>query len=181
MSTTNKMKELILYVASKSEADVNFGATKLNKILFYSDFLAYLNYGKAITGEIYQKLENGPAPRCLLELRKEMIDNKEAILRRKTHFFGYPIKKLFALRDPDISSFKPEEIALIDELLREFEHKTAAQISDESHDFTGWQLAELKEDIPYECVLVGTGDLTDEEIEYGKGLQSLALQVLGKN
>lgn len=180
MSTTNKMKELILYVASKSKNDVNFGATKLNKILFYSDFLAYLNYGKAITGETYQKLKNGPAPRCFMPLRREMIANKEAILRRKIHF-GYTIKKLFALREPDTSSFKAKEIALVDELICEFEHKTAAEISDDSHDFIGWQLAGLREDIPYECVLVGTGNLTTEEREYGKGLQSLALQVLGRN
>jgi len=33
-----KFKELILYVADKCSDDPDFGAVKLNKILFYSDF-----------------------------------------------------------------------------------------------------------------------------------------------
>jgi hypothetical protein len=35
-----KMKELILYLASKSEDDPRFSSTKLNKLLFYCDFEA---------------------------------------------------------------------------------------------------------------------------------------------
>jgi hypothetical protein len=36
-----KMKELILYISQKCADDTKFGATKLNKILYFSDFLAY--------------------------------------------------------------------------------------------------------------------------------------------
>ena len=36
---TDKFRELILYIAQESEGDPNFGATKLNKILFFCDFL----------------------------------------------------------------------------------------------------------------------------------------------
>jgi hypothetical protein len=36
-----KLRELILYVSTLSKDDDNFGATKLNKLLFYADFLAY--------------------------------------------------------------------------------------------------------------------------------------------
>lgn len=40
-----KMKELILYLASRSEEDPRFSATKLNKLLFYCDFTAYRRLG----------------------------------------------------------------------------------------------------------------------------------------
>jgi hypothetical protein len=33
-----KLRELILYVSTLSENDPNFGAAKLNKLLFYTDF-----------------------------------------------------------------------------------------------------------------------------------------------
>ncbi len=40
-----KLKEFILYVADRCEADPTFGAVKLNKILFYADFLAFASTG----------------------------------------------------------------------------------------------------------------------------------------
>ena len=36
-----KLKELMLYVADKCSQDPNFGATKLNKILWWANFLAF--------------------------------------------------------------------------------------------------------------------------------------------
>ena len=64
--------------------------------------------------------------------------------------------------------------------LSDFKDKNNTEVSDYSHQFMGWQLAELGEDIPYECALVSINDdLTSEEREYGKGLHNLASQVLG--
>lgn len=67
------LKELIVYIANKLALHPKFGATKLNKILFYSDFIAYAKLGKSITGEKYQKLPLGPAPKYLLPVRKKWI------------------------------------------------------------------------------------------------------------
>ncbi|HZQ34888.1 MAG TPA: hypothetical protein VFD32_03070 [Dehalococcoidia bacterium] len=47
---SRKLGELILYVAEKSSDDPRFGATKLNNILFFSDFLAFGQLGRSITG-----------------------------------------------------------------------------------------------------------------------------------
>ena len=67
-----KLRELILLIARSSERDEHFGATKLNKILFYSDFWAYRKLGRSITGEVYRKLEHGPAPKRLLPVVRRM-------------------------------------------------------------------------------------------------------------
>jgi antitoxin SocA-like protein len=67
-----KIKELILYLASKSEQDPRFSATKLNKLLFYCDFASYRRWGRAITGHSYQKLQFGPAPKAMLPLLEQM-------------------------------------------------------------------------------------------------------------
>ncbi len=50
-----KLRELVLYLATLSEGDATFGKVKLNKLLFYADFNAYLKFGKPITGHEYQK------------------------------------------------------------------------------------------------------------------------------
>src|SRR6267154_5777818 len=74
-----KFKELVLLVAKQSEGDGTFGATKLNKLLFYIDFLSYLNLGKAVTGMQYQKLDRGPAPKKLVPITKQMTENGDII------------------------------------------------------------------------------------------------------
>ncbi len=61
--------ELLLYISKKCASDPKFGATKLNKILFYSDFLAYAQLGNSITGCEYQKLPHGPVPKRILAVR----------------------------------------------------------------------------------------------------------------
>jgi len=47
-----KFRELILYIARKSEDDPKFGAVKLNKILFFSDFAAFRAFGKIVSQRV---------------------------------------------------------------------------------------------------------------------------------
>ena len=164
-----RMKELMLYIAQKSKTDKAFGATKLNKLLFYSDFLAYLNFGKAITDQDYQRLDRGPAPIRLLPLRRELIDEGAAKIE-SDKYFGFDQDRLVVLREPDIGEFSSDEIALVDYIIDKWWGINAHDISEESHRFLGWRYANLSEKIPYEIALVGTRDLTEKEIEYGKSL-----------
>src|SRR6266849_8660441 len=92
-----KFRELILFMAEKSEGDRPFGAIKLNKLLFYADFLAFLTLGKAITWQPYQKLENGPAPRRLLPVASEM-EEEEVIAYTERDYYGKRQRRMLALR-----------------------------------------------------------------------------------
>ena len=67
-----RFRELLLYICEKSATDPKFGATKLNKILYFSDFLAFARYGKPITGFEYQRERNGPVPKRLVSIRNQM-------------------------------------------------------------------------------------------------------------
>ncbi|HET6960154.1 MAG TPA: Panacea domain-containing protein, partial [Vicinamibacterales bacterium] len=60
-----RLKELILYISQESASDPDYGWTALNKILFFSDFLAYAKFGKPITGTEYMREKHGPVPRPL--------------------------------------------------------------------------------------------------------------------
>jgi hypothetical protein len=152
-----KLKELILFICQRSLGDPRFGATKLNKLLFYTDFFAYLSLGNAITWQPYQKLKNGPAPRRLLPLLEEMRDSGDAAQARH-QYFGREQIRTIALRDSDLSKFSAQEIALVTEVIDYFWESNASQMSDFSHEFRGWKLAADGEDIPYEVALIQLDD-----------------------
>ena len=56
----------VVLVDLRSQDDRAFGATKLNNLLYFSDFQAYGALERSITGATYQRLDHGPAPRELL-------------------------------------------------------------------------------------------------------------------
>lgn len=58
-----RLRELVVYISEKSEHDQHCGATKLNKILYHSDFRAFERFGVPLTGASYFRLPKGPAPR----------------------------------------------------------------------------------------------------------------------
>jgi hypothetical protein len=179
MRTPNddKFRELVLFLAEKSTGDRPFGAIKLNKLLFYVDFIAYLTLGEAVTNHKYQKLENGPAPRAFLPLTKKM-EQKGEIAYRVENYFGKEKRRMVALRDPDLSGFSGEEVALIDNVVAEFWGKNATEMSEMSHEFIGWKLAEIGEDIPYDVALVRAVPANKKMEEYGVELRSLAKELL---
>jgi hypothetical protein len=162
---SERFKELLLYVAKRSADDAHFGATKLNKLLFFSDFLAYAKLGAPITGATYQKLKWGPAPRELLAEQRELEQEGAAKVKRQSAFNP---DKTIALREPDLSKFTPQEIAVVEEVLEALKDDTAGMASERSHEFsTGWQIASLREDIPYETVFVWGGDAHPAAVERG--------------
>jgi Protein of unknown function (DUF4065) len=168
-----KLQELILYFALKSEADPSFGTTKLNKLLFYCDFTAYRLYGRSITGHSYQKLERGPTLRRMLPVVEKMKQQQLCTEVDREHF-GFRQRRLVANRPPRASVFTSEEIYLADQIWSDLLTKNAREVSEISHDFVGWEAAEFGETIPYETVFVGDPKtpLSPGEIEFCRGLES---------
>jgi hypothetical protein len=165
-----KFRELILHIARESERDEHFGATKLNKILFYSDFWAYRKLGRSITGQQYQKLDKGPAPRRLLPVVRRMEARGECVVAER-EYFGRTQKILLARREPELSLFSGAEIAIVHQVLARLAGLSATDVSELSHQFIGWQLAGEGEDIPYSTALLGQPrPPTPAEIEYGERL-----------
>lgn len=164
----DKFKELVLYISQKCANDPTFGATKLNKILFYADFLAYANLGKAITNFDYQKLPNGPAPRRLLPIRDQMIEEHELVLQEVRLLSGNVQKKTVNLRQPNLTIFTGAEIALVDEVIEALETAKAEAVSELSHRMVGWMLVDEGESIPYNTIFLSNKKLTETEIERGR-------------
>ena len=174
---TGKLRELVLYICLRSEGDESFGSVKLNKELFFSDFTAYLSTGRAITGHDYQKLENGPAPRVMKPLLDDMIERGDLVLATRD-YHGYSQKKPLALREPDLAEFTGKEIAIVGEILDQYRHFSARDISDLSHEFIGWQAVEEGETIPYASVLLDSRELSEQDHEWVKTIDTSRIEEL---
>lgn len=173
----DKLRELILYIADLSSQDIHFGATKLNKLLFYSDFLAYQRFGHSITSQEYQALPQGPAPRRLKPIIESMQRSGELRIEPRRRFNRKQLRSM-AGRPPNLSQFTMDEVDLVKDVIMRFWNMNAAAISEESHWFLGWRLANEGETIPYSTVLIGNRKPTAREQRRAYALQKLAREVL---
>jgi hypothetical protein len=149
----DKFKELILYIADRMGDAQGFGATMLNKVLYFADFFYYAEHGQAITGAEYQRLDYGPAPKRLLPARDALIAEGRAAIRT-TAIGPYNQNRIEPLVDPDIAAFSAEEIKMVDEVIALLRGSTAVGVSQASHRMMGWKAAETGETIPYETVFL---------------------------
>lgn len=177
-----KLRELVLLIATLSEGDAPFGKTKLNKVAFFSDFIAYLMFGKSITGHEYMRLPEGPAPRKLLLVMPAFRKPSEPdpdIAVRAHDYYGRSVERPLALRAPNTKKFSPEEVQLVETLVKQYWGKNAREMSDKSHKFIGWALTDDRGTIPYVSALVGWRKPTDEECKIGLALDGPAAACLG--
>ena len=159
-----RFAELLLYISRKCAGSPRFGSTKLNKILFYSDFLAYALLGKPITGFQYQKLPNGPAPRRVLEIR-ETLERSGALEVKRIPLSNGKIQiRPVALRDANPALFTAEQLAVVDRIIEVLDSADATKVSEISHVEIGWKAAEVGETIPYGTIFLSDKPLTDTEI-----------------
>ena len=164
-----RLGELALYIADKCRDDPNFGATKLNKILWWADFLRYGESGKSITGAQYQALEHGPAATRLLPVQRKLIDAGDAKVD-EVSWVGYTQKRLVPLREPNLKLFSAKDLERVNRVISFLRNQTARQASEDSHG-RAWQIARRRQDlaIPYEAVFLS--DRTPDEYDRARAAQ----------
>ena len=157
-----KFKDLLLYISKKMSDDPTFGETKLNKVMFFSDFEAYRMLGRPITGAEYQKNLYGTycsalhrAPRratpmgALLVERRMVVDHVQDVPKPKD-------------TEPNLAQFADAEVAIIDRNIEELRQYTNAEVSDLSHERQlGWRVLEFGETIPYSSGIINLEPLDD--------------------
>jgi uncharacterized phage-associated protein len=150
-----KFEELIVYIARRLGPEAALGRVKLAKLLMHSDFESFRRYGQSVTGATYQKWEHGHLPHELIMAQKD-LESDGSISVQTEDYFGRKLKQITAGRDPDMSSFSEDELAVIEGALLVYGHESAVYLSDLAHNEPGWELAQEREVIPYETVLIGT-------------------------
>ena len=162
----DKFKELILYISDKCKADPNFGDTKLNKILYYSEMRCFVELGKPITGQKFQHLEHGPGSKPLLPVREEMQRDGACVVNKIRLPDGKPQTLTTAIKKPELTDFSAQEIEIVDSVIRGFWWGNADSVSDDSHDEPGWFMTDEREEIPYETFFFVKRPPTPGETEY---------------
>ena len=144
----HKFTEMLLHMADRLRDDRAGGATKLNKVLYFSDFAHVRRHGQPISAAEYFKLENGPAPRRLKPVRSQLIASAQAALINED-FVGYEVHRLVPMRAADLSLFDPAEIETMDRVVDDLAPLTGRQVSELSHEEPGWRFTELGSTIGY--------------------------------
>ncbi len=159
-----KLAELILYVSQKCAHDPDFGAIKLNKILYFSDFFAYGEFGESITGAEYFHLRLGPAPKRLVPVRDQLQKDRDLAIQPVSLANGIVQRRTVNLRKPDLSLFNASQIALVDHVIDQLSGFNATQASELSHQYVGWKKTREFETIPYETIFLSDAPLSDTEL-----------------
>jgi hypothetical protein len=165
-----KLAELIVFFASESENDRLFGSTKLNKLLFLADFLAFGYLGQPITGARYVHQKRGPTPSPdeFLPIRERLIDTGRLEIVEKETFYGIK-KRPVAKSKPDLEKFSKKEIEIAFEALETLKHMGNVDSENWSHKFVGWLSTIEGETIPYSTAYLWQGvPLSEEDFEWAR-------------
>ncbi len=127
----DRLKNVMLYLLEKC-GDVWY--TKMNKLLFYVDFLSYRESGMAITGLSYRAIDFGPVPERWERVYSEFPDIRQD-LRQLGDYEG---SVLNALKKADVSLFSEIELKVMDAVCHLFGKMSASAISQISHKESAW-------------------------------------------
>lgn len=159
-----KLKQVILYIASRMRGADSFGSTKLNKVL-YRAYCAAFREGRTLTTFKFQKNANGPTLLAYKPLTDEM--RQEGLLGWEERTVGRvserrPIPQV----EPDLRFLSAREMEILDQEIERAWSLTARQISDEEHRTAAWHATAPGEVILPELSFVedpGTDIPQDEE------------------
>lgn len=161
----DKFKRIVHYVIWKAGKRDWFGATKLNKVLWFSDARAYILTGKSITGASYIREKYGPVPRAMMPARSELEREGLVTVAREGK-----LERITASSAPNMDLFTTEELKVVDWWIEHIatEH-TATTISDESRDYA-WEIANMGEEIPMSAIFANRirEKPSEEALQWGK-------------
>lgn len=133
----DKVREMILYIAGKSQDDPKFGLVKLHKLLYYSDFAAYRQLGASISGVQYVNNTNGPMAKDLDRTIRGLEYNRALDVEEESRGQSRQARIVRPLRPANMSAFEDAEVAIMDEVVRKYRRYNGTQISDLVHEEPG--------------------------------------------
>lgn len=129
-----KLTEMVVFFASTMQPYV----TKLNKLLFYSDFLNYKYDAISISGTRYRAIDKGPVPNNYDRIFDYMKAKGAIDIVEKEYDWGYS-KQFVSNRKFKSELFKDFEIEILNEVLKTFKDKNTSEIVELSHKEDAWK------------------------------------------
>lgn len=130
-----KLVNTILYFLEHNASYV----VRLNKLMFYTDFLSYKFYKKPITGYHYAAIPMGPVLQNYKILLSK-LENDEYITTEESFLnqHGEVVEKFVANKKVDNEVFSEEEFSLIESIHEFFKDWETSKIVKCSHEEKGW-------------------------------------------
>lgn len=128
----NRVRDVVLYFIR------NMGSTfvtKMNKLLFYSDFLSYKRSGYGLTGLRYIAMQYGPVPENWGIVYDSLpgIEMNECILPNQSSGI-----RLESQSNDQYGTLTGKDIEILESVCKRFADMNAKEISLESHGEKGW-------------------------------------------
>jgi uncharacterized phage-associated protein len=123
--------------------------TKMNKLLFFADFLMFKNTSFSISGIRYEAISKGPVPYRFQSIY-EYLANNEIIDIIYTEFpAGYSGEQFKSKSNRPFNSslFSEYELQVLDRVAEEFKDTSTSEIVEKSHLENGWKENEKKKDL----------------------------------
>lgn len=112
--------------------------TKLNKLLFYTDFLFFKNNAYSMTGLTYKAIPLGPVPSDYELLYTKLERDDKIIKNEKAYDNGIIGEVIQGIKQNDDFNFNDKETEILNKIINKFKETTATQIKDLSHNEKGW-------------------------------------------
>ena len=144
-----KLRNMILYLAKRLDGVLK---TKLNKLLWYCDFLHFKETSVSITGGQYVRLQYGPVPNNYdlitdIMQREGLLDKNEITFDASRGVVG---EQLTALVEPHEALFSQEELKVMNFVADTFREDTSTSIMEKSHREAACKKCKDGDIIPYE-------------------------------
>lgn len=131
----DKLSEMTAFFAERLQPY----KTKMNKLLFYSDFQSYKNTGFAISGARYVAINRGPVPNNFQSIF-EYQHNTQQVYVKVENFGDYFGERFLRSHGKSFNAdlFTEAELAVLEEVATRFEKTTTKEIVDLSHEELAW-------------------------------------------
>ncbi|MFA5162579.1 MAG: type II TA system antitoxin MqsA family protein [Elusimicrobiales bacterium] len=136
-----KTIQMILYIVNHLKETFK---TKINKMLWYADFLHFKRHMISISGNGYVHLDFGPVPNHYDLILSKMVEDK--LLRKEERKFGEAIS---ALVTPNAREFTETEKEALDFVIGKFKNSSCNEISQQSHNESPYKNTATRERISY--------------------------------
>lgn len=145
------LMEMMMFFASKPGGVLK---TKLNKLLWYADFVHYKHYTLSISGATYNHLQYGPVPQNYESFLSALYSIDALTIEERdlgTNKEGEPMVGIWlsANREPKLSDISLSGVSVLEAVQLYFHNIGSKRISDLSHKEEGYIATKHKEAISY--------------------------------
>lgn len=129
----SKIAKVISYFSN----ELDTYKTKVNKLLFYCDFLMYKRTAHSMTGITYKAIPYGPVPAEYDKMYIKLCDDERINITQIAFKDGNYGEKIVGKED-DMDDFSTMELEVLSSVLKHFKKSTTKEVVDISHEEPAW-------------------------------------------